>query len=123
MSVDVTLLHNPRCSTSRAALEATRESGRSYEVVEYLKEPRTAEQLRDLIVLLDGDPGDLVRRDPNFARAGLTEADVSTADQVIDVLVAHPELLQRPILIRHGAAGDRAMIGRPKDAVPAFLAE
>ena len=63
-----------------------------------------------------------MRRDPNFARAGLTEADVQTADQVVAVLAEHPELLQRPILIRHDPDGDRAIIGRPKQAVPEFLA-
>lgn len=119
---DFTILHNPRCSTSRAALEAVETSDRSFEVVQYLKEPLGVEQLRDLVSLFEGNVTELVRRDPNFARAGLTEADVQTADQVVAVLAEHPELLQRPILIRHDPDGDRAIIGRPKQAVPEFLA-
>lgn len=122
MNADVTILHNPRCSTSRAALQAVEESGRSFEVVAYLKEPRTAEQLRELIAILDADPTELVRRDATFAKLGLSDDDVASADQVVETLVAHPELLQRPIVIRHDADGDRAIIGRPKTAVPDFLA-
>jgi arsenate reductase len=49
----------------------------------------------------------------------LTDADVQTEDQVVAVLVEHPRLLQRPVIVK----GDRAIIGRPKDRVPAFLAD
>lgn len=118
---DFTILHNPRCSTSRAALDLLNASDQAFEVVQYLKEPLAVEQLRDLVALFEGDVTELVRRDPNFARLGLTDADVQTADQVVAVLAEHPELLQRPILIRHDADGDRAIIGRPKQAVPEFL--
>lgn len=123
MNIDVTVLHNPRCSTSRAALQAVEESGKTVEVIPYLTQPRTAEQLRELIGILDADPTDLVRRDANFSKLGLSEADVLSADQVVEVLVAHPKLLQRPIVIRHDADRDRAIIGRPKLAVPEFLAD
>ncbi|QXT63432.1 arsenate reductase family protein [Tessaracoccus palaemonis] len=121
MSVDVTILHNPRCSTSRAALETLEASGRSFEVVPYLKQPLTADQLRDLVALFPDSPTDLVRRDATFARLGLADEDVRTADQVVEVLTEHPALLQRPILIRHNADADRAIIGRPKQVVPEFL--
>lgn len=114
---DVTILHNPRCSTSRAALEAAEAAGADVEVVQYLKTPLTADQLRELIGKLTDPVGDLVRRDSFFADQGLTEEDVATTDQIIELLVAHPRLLQRPILIR----GDRAIIGRPKTRVPEFL--
>ena len=121
MSVDFTILHNPRCSTSRAALESLEASDRSFEVVPYLKQPLTVDQLRDLVALFPDSPTGLVRRDPNFAKLGLTDDDVHTADQVVTALAEHPELLQRPILIRHDPDGDRAIIGRPKQAVPEFL--
>ena len=121
MSVDITVLHNPRCSTSRAALEVLDGSDQSYEVVQYLKQPLTVEQLRELVALFPDNPTDLVRRDPAFARLGFTDDDVRTTDQIVAVLAAHPELLQRPVLIRHDPQGDRAIIGRPKQAVPEFL--
>ncbi|MDO5712757.1 MAG: ArsC/Spx/MgsR family protein [Micrococcales bacterium] len=116
---DVTILHNPRCSTSRAALEAVTEAGaQDVEVIDYLKTPLDEAALRALLAKLEDAPTDLVRRDAAFAAAGLTEDDVQTADQVVAVLVAHPQLMQRPVLVRP----DRAIIGRPKNRVPGFLA-
>lgn len=114
---DLTVFHNPRCSTSRSALEAVEAAGAEATVVQYLKEPLDEPALRALIAKLEDAPTDLVRRDPNFKKLGLSEADVATVDQVVAVLVEHPVLMQRPVLVR----GDRAIIGRPKDRVPAFL--
>jgi arsenate reductase (glutaredoxin) len=119
MSDDVTILHNNRCSTSRAAMERIAESHVQAEVVDYLRQPLDAAALRDLLDKLEDAPGDLVRRDPHFAELGLTEADVETREQVINVLAEHPRLMQRPVLVK----GDRAIIGRPKERVAAFLAE
>ena len=67
--------------------------------------------------VLDDPVTDLVRRDANFAKLGLTDADVATVEQVADVLAEHFALLQRPILVKDG----RAIIGRPKDRVAVFL--
>lgn len=121
MDADITILHNPRCSTSRAALEELEAAGRPYEVTLYLKQPLTADQLRALVALFPDDPTSLVRRDAAFARLGLSEGAVRTPEQIVEVLAQHPELLQRPVLIRHDADGDRAIIGRPKEAVPPFV--
>ncbi|NLG20202.1 MAG: arsenate reductase (glutaredoxin) [Actinomycetales bacterium] len=115
----ITLLHNPRCSTSRAALDQVESAGVDAEVVRYLSTPLDEAQLRDLIDKLEDPVTDLVRRDAAFAELGLTDADVATTDQVVAVLLEHPRLMQRPVLVR----GDRAIIGRPKDRVPAFLAD
>ncbi|WP_256839360.1 ArsC/Spx/MgsR family protein [Ornithinimicrobium faecis] len=116
---DVMLLHNPRCSTSRAALEQVEAVGIEADVVRYLTTPLNADQLHDLIRKLEDPATDLVRRDATFAALALTDDDVATADQVVAVLTEHPKLMQRPVLVR----GDRAIIGRPKDRVPAFLAD
>lgn len=114
---DVTVFHNPRCSTSRAALEAADDAGVAPAVVQYLKEPLDAAALRELLDKLEDPATDLVRRDARFAKLGLSDDDVATADQVVAVLVEHPELMQRPVLVK----GDRAIIGRPKSRVPEFL--
>lgn len=115
---EVTLLHNPRCSTSRAALEHIEAAGVDVEVVRYLSTPLHEARLRDLVARLEDPVTDLVRRDATFASLGLTDDDVATADQVVAVLAEHPRLMQRPVLVR----GGRAIIGRPQDRVPAFLA-
>ena len=114
---DLTVLHNPKCSTSRAALEAVAAAGTEAEIVQYLKEPLDATALRELIGKLEDEPTDLVRRDSFFKDQGLTDDDVATIDQVIAVLVEHPRLMQRPVIVK----GDRAIIGRPKDRVAPFV--
>lgn len=116
---DVTLLHNHRCSTSRAALTEVEAAGVDAEVVRYLTTPLDETGLRDLAAKLEDPVTDLVRRDAAFKALGLAEADVVTLDQVVAVLSQHPHLMQRPVLVR----GDRAIIGRPKDRVAPFLAE
>lgn len=111
------MLHNPKCSTSRAALDAADTAGVDVDVVQYLKEPLDAAALEALLNKLEDEPTDLVRRDAHFKELELTDADVATREQVVDVLTKHPKLMQRPVLVK----GDRAIIGRPKDRVPAFL--
>ncbi|OAB88735.1 arsenate reductase [Janibacter melonis] len=114
---EITLLHNPRCSTSRHAVEVAEAAGADVEVVQYLKDPLDETALRELAGKLEDPVTDLVRRDSYFKELGLGEDDVASEDQVVAVLVEHPRLLQRPVLVR----GDRAIIGRPKDRVQSFL--
>ncbi|MBW8729857.1 MAG: arsenate reductase (glutaredoxin) [Terrabacter sp.] len=116
---DVTILHNNRCSTSRAAIERLDDAHVEAEVVDYLRHPLDAAALGELLDKLEDPPTDLVRRDAHFAELGLTDADVETREQVVAVLAEHPRLLQRPVLVE----GDRAIIGRPKERVAAFLAD
>lgn len=115
---DVRILHNPRCSTSRHALATADEVGVPVQVIDYLEQPLGEAGLRELLAKLADEPSELVRRDAAFTQAGLTETDVQTIDQVVAVLLEHPRLMQRPVLVR----GNRAIIGRPKDRVAAFLA-
>lgn len=114
---DVTILHNQRCSTSRAAMERIEEAGVEADVVDYLKRPLDAAALGDLLDRLEDPPTDLVRRDAFFMELGLSDADVQTREQVVALLAEHPRLMQRPVLVK----GDRAIIGRPKERVAAFL--
>lgn len=115
----LTLLHNPRCSTSRAALEAIEAAGIEVDVVRYLDSPLGEQALLDLFDILEDEPADLVRRDKTFTELGLTDADVDTKEKIADVVADNPRLMQRPVLITEG----RAIIGRPKERVPAFLKE
>ena len=116
---DVVIIHNPNCSTSRHAVDVAADLGVSVDERRYmLKANRLSrEELVELAAIVEDPVTDLVRRDAVFKKLGLTEDDVVTTEQVVDVLVAHGELLQRPILIK----GDAAIIGRPKDRVAEFL--
>ena len=73
---------------------------------------------RALGIELEDPPADLVRKDPFFNQQGLRAEDYRTPEQVADLLVRFPRLMQRPVLVR----GSRAIIGRPKDRVDGFLA-
>ena len=116
---DVTIFHNPNCSTSKYAMGVPDDLGVAVDERRYLLKAQrpTREEIVVLLGQLEDPATDLVRRDANFAKLGLTDADVATADQVADVLAEHGELLQRPILVKDG----KAIIGRPKDRVEAFL--
>ncbi len=117
---EVTIFHNPNCSTSKFAVGEAETAGVDFDMVKYMlkAEHPTREQLESLADKLEDPVTDMVRRDANFTKLGLTESDVETREQVIEVLTANPALLQRPILVK----GDRAIIGRPKDRVAPFLA-
>lgn len=116
---DVTILHNPNCSTSRHAVDVAADLGVPVDERRYLlKAARlTHDELVELLGQLEDPATDLVRRDATFTKLGLSDADVATAAQVADVLAEHPELMQRPVLVKDG----RAIIGRPKDRVEPFL--
>lgn len=114
---EVTILHNPTCSTSRHAMEAAAESGTPVDVVQYLKTPPDRAELQEIVDKLEDPVADLVRKDGYFKGLGLDASDYTTPDAVIDLLLEHPRLLQRPVLVRR----DRAIIGRPKDRVEPFL--
>lgn len=110
---EVTILHNPRCSKSRAALAEVPDA----QVVEYLREPLSRSALVTLLEQLEDPPQALVRRDGVWKELGLTTADIARADQVVDLLAAHPSLMERPVVLSRG----RAIIGRPTERVAAFL--
>lgn len=93
------------------------ELGVDAEVVVYRKDPPDAATLRAIIAKLEDPPTDLVRRDSVFAKLGLVDADVATVDQIVDVLVAHKMLLQRPVVV----TSEAAIIGRPKERVTKLL--
>jgi arsenate reductase len=116
----LTLLHNPHCSTSVHALDALEAAGREVAVRRYLlvKERLSEDELRSLAQRLQGDPPDaLIRRDKTYKDLGL-DADGLGIDDVVAILVAHPSLLQRPIL----DDGSAAMIGRPRERAAAWAA-
>ena len=112
-----TIYHNPNCSTSNHAVSTAEDLGSDVEIIRYLKTPPSAADLRAIIAKLEDPVTDLVRRDANFAKLGLSEADVATEDQVVAVLGEHPQLMQRPLVVTE----DRAIIGRPKDRVGELL--
>lgn len=83
-----------------------------FEEIRYMKTPPDEATLREIIAKLEDPVENLVRKDAQFAKLELSEDDyVGNADAVVAVLLAHPKLLQRPVIV----AADKAIIGRPLD--------
>jgi arsenate reductase (glutaredoxin) len=111
-----TIYHNPRCTKSRQAMQVVDELGVDVDVVRYLDTPPDEATLRSILAKLEDPPTDLVRRE-HWSELGVTPEDVATEDGVVRVLLAHPELMQRPVVVK----GGRAVIGRPTERVAELL--
>jgi arsenate reductase (glutaredoxin) len=94
-----------------------RERGVEFDTIEYLKTPPTRAKLEQIIALLETPVEELVRKDKRFEELKLNASDYTSKEAVIDLLLAHPELMQRPIIIRD----NRAIIARPADKLLALL--
>ena len=109
----VTIYHNPDCGTSRNTLAMIRQSGEEPEVIEYLKTPPSREKLIELIVAMRITPRKLLReRGTPYAELGLGDPKW-TDDELLDFMLAHPILINRPIVITPLGA----KLCRPSEAV------
>lgn len=107
----VTIYHNPRCSKSRQTLQLIEQRGVEPEVVLYLETPPTARELKALLRKLGLKARDLLRTgEAEYRENNLGDPDLDE-DRLIDAMVAHPKLIQRPIVV----SGDRAVLGRPPE--------
>jgi len=114
---DLTLYHNPRCSKSRGALELLEQRGLAPTIVRYLETPPDAATLKALLGKLGIAPRQLLRSGEDEYRS-LDLANPALSDaQLIDAMVNHPKLIERPILV----AGDKAVIGRPPEKILEIL--
>src|SRR5215470_9805028 len=96
---DVQIFHNPPCSKSRGAMQILEEKGVDANIVRYLDTPPDRATLERILDAIDDEPIALVRTgDPKFKDSGLTKDDVRTRAQVIDVLLKHPEVMERPVV-------------------------
>ena len=95
----VTIYHNPSCGTSRNTLAMIRQSGEEPEVIEYLKTPPSRARLVDLIKAMGISPRALLReKGTPYAELGLGDPKWSD-DDLIDAMLAHPILINRPIVV------------------------
>lgn len=111
------IYHNPDCGTSRNVLAMLRQSGETPEVIEYLKTPPTRERLVELLAAMSITPRELLRQKGTpFEALGLDDPALSD-EQLIDAMMAHPILINRPIVVT--ARGAR--LCRPSEQVLALL--
>lgn len=113
----ISIFHNPRCSKSRGTLELLEERGIQPEIVRYLETPPSAAELKALLGKLGIGARQLLRTGEDEYKE-LDLANPSLGDeQLIQAMVAHPKLIERPIVI----VGDKAVIGRPPEKVLEIL--
>jgi arsenate reductase len=111
-----TLLHNPRCSKSRAARELLEQRGAPFRERRYVEQPLSREELEALRRRLGRPAREWARRgEPAWSEAGLGEG--ASDDAILDAMALHPILIERPILV----VGERAVVGRPVEALLALL--
>ncbi|KAA0068383.1 arsenate reductase (glutaredoxin) [Rhodanobacter sp. T12-5] len=113
----VRIYHNNRCSKSRATLALLEEHGGKVEVIDYLDNPPSADELAVLLKQLGMTPRELLRTgETEYRSLGLDDPALDDA-ALIAAMVAHPKLIERPIVVANG----KAALGRPSEAVLAIL--
>ncbi|TRW97939.1 arsenate reductase (glutaredoxin) [Candidatus Methylobacter oryzae] len=113
----VKIYHNPRCGKSRQTLQLLKDQGIEPEVIEYLKTPPNAQELDDILQKLAMEPRELMRKkEAEYKANGLDDASLDR-QVLIQAMVDHPILIERPIVIANG----KAAIGRPPEDVLAIL--
>ncbi|WP_420583119.1 arsenate reductase (glutaredoxin) [Reichenbachiella sp.] len=106
------IYHNPRCTKSRQTLALLEEKNEEIEIVEYLKTNPTKQEITELVSMLGIKPLELIRKGEKIFKEEFKGKEMSDA-QWIDAMVAHPILIERPVVVKNG----KAVIGRPIENV------
>ena len=108
----IKIYHNNRCRKSREGLKIVQESGIDFEIVDYISNPLTATELKEVIAILNIAPIDLIRKNEAVWKSDYKNKALSDQD-LIAAMAAHPKLIERPIIIHK----NKGVIGRPKERI------
>jgi len=108
----IKIYHNNRCSKSRCGLQILEDSGKDFEIVKYLEETPSINELTDLIKLLGISPLQLVRKGEAIWKEKFKTQKLSDSE-LIEAMIKYPKLIERPIVIN----GNKAVIGRPPELI------
>ncbi|WP_299362453.1 arsenate reductase (glutaredoxin) [Winogradskyella sp.] len=108
----ITIYHNPRCRKSREGLALLEDSGQPFEVIKYLDQPLSKDDLKEIIAKLDIQPIDLIRKNEAIWKSDY-KGKVLSDEDIIEAMVKHHKLIERPIVVNN----DKAVIGRPKETI------
>lgn len=109
----ITIYHNPRCQTSRNVLGYLRDAGHEPRIIEYLKTPPSRPELKRLVKIMGAKMRDIVRwKEPISGELGL-DREKSSEDELLDAMVEHPILINRPIVVTKNAV----KLCRPSESV------
>ncbi len=107
-----TIYHNPRCSKSRQTLQVLKNKGVEVEIVEYLKDVPSHQELKDLLMKLNMKPQEILRTGEKIFKEEYKGLEF-TDEEWINVMHENPKLIERPIVVK----GNKAVIGRPPENV------
>jgi len=117
MNKKLTVYHKPTCTKCRSTLRLLKERGAAFEAINYFETPLTEADLRGLLKKLGLSAREILRKDEPVAKdLGISKRDFSD-DELIALMAKHPDLIQRPIVVR----GDKAVLGRPPENVEKLL--
>jgi len=108
----VTIYHNPRCKKSRAGLQYLQSKTDDIQVVEYLKNPLTEEELKKLLMLLNKKPQEMVRTQEAVYKQNFKGKNF-TDEEWVKIMVENPKLIKRPIVVK----GNKAVWGDPAEEI------
>ena len=111
------IYHYPRCSKSKQALQLIREQGLEPEIILYLGSPPNKAELRDILQKLGKNADDILRKGEADYKAHFTAISRTDEKALIELLVAYPKVIERPIVV----SGAKAVIGRPPEAILVLL--
>ena len=111
--MSVIIYHNPRCSKSRQALSLLHEKNIDTDIVEYLKNPPTVSELKEILLKLGYKPRQLLRKNEQIYKDLELGSDGKTDDDLVNAMIDNPILIERPIII----SGDQVTIGRPAESI------
>ena len=108
----IIIYHNSRCSKSRLGVELLEKSGKNFKIIKYLETGFNKTQIKEIIRLLDIEPIELVRKNETVWKENYKGRSL-TNDQVIEAMVKHPKLIERPVVVNNR----KAVIGRPTEQI------
>lgn len=114
---EITIYQNPTCSTCREAVRLVRESGQPFTAINYYEKPFTKSQLKALLKKAGLSAREVLRTKEDLYKSLKLSDPSLSEDHLLDQMIAHPDLIQRPIVEK----GDKAMLARPADTIGELL--
>lgn len=112
----IKIYHNPRCRKSREGLEILNQSGQQFEIVEYLKNVPSFDELSSIISMLQIAPIDLIRKNESIWKEQY-KGKVLSDEALVQIMIDNPKLIERPIVVKN----NKAVIGRPPENIKQIL--
>jgi len=112
----IKIYHNPRCRKSRETLEIIRQAGHEPQIIEYLQNPPSETELKDMLEKMGKKPEEIIRKGEDIFKTNFKGKSLSD-DEWITVLVENPKLIERPVVVN----GEKVTLGRPPENVKLIL--